>query len=169
MRRPLGLWLCAVLCAATAGCPGPEGKAVVSSRPPRPVAVVDVIYIDALPVAMNWDEKPGPDGLEAQVHFYRMDQPLPVTVSGTLELLLFEGKVSAAAAQANRPFHTWSFTTRELAGTLRKDLAGWGYAMRLAWGSPAPAAGMVTLIGRYQASGGEWVYSSPVAVATEAN
>lgn len=147
-------------------CGCPQGPEKVGSLPPRTVAEVDSILLQALPAAVNWDDRPGPDGLQVRVLFFRRGRALPVTVSGMLEFALYEGNV-ARDTPAAQPFHTWRFSDRQLTGYLTRAPAGWGYGMPLAWGSRAPGTGTVTLVGKYISPDGRALLSAPVAIAIE--
>jgi len=163
MRPAMFLLLGGVLCVC--GCR--QGPQKVGAVPPQAVADVDDVLVRILPAALNWDESPGPDGLQVSVLFFRRGGALPVTVSGTLEFLLYEGNVARRAVAVADPFYTWRFSAREMKGYLVRGTVGWGYAMRLAWGGKAPAAGTITLVARYSPPEGRALYSAPVAVALE--
>ena len=164
MRQPLLLCVCVALCAAC-GCGPPGGGRGVGSSPPRPVETVDVVDLRAAPVALNWDDQPGPDGVEAYVYLYQQAHPLPVTVDGTLEFLLFEGKVSQGSVRTMNPFCVWPFAGQQLNRHLVRGVAGWMYVVRLPWGTNVPKTEMVTLAVRYHLPKGEPRYSSPVPIA----
>lgn len=165
MRRRLAAgWLAAALLAG--GCAEP-GEVSVSRRPPGPVRQVDKVVLRlSPPTPVNWDESPGSDGLQAQVHFFQLDEPLPVTVAGTLEFALYEGRPAGESLQQVRPFRTWAFDADQLNAHLGRSIFGWGYAMRLGWGRRPPASRTITLIARYRPTDGEPTASAPIQVAT---
>lgn len=136
----------------------------MSGRPPRPVRQIDRIDLYSLPAAVNMDDIPGPDGLKVRVFLFQLAEPAPVTVTGTLEFLLYDGKVPPARLAEARPIHLWSFQQGELARYLTRSMIGWGYSMPLAWGPDAPTAPIVTLAARYMPPAGKPLYSAPIFI-----
>ena len=157
------------LTLAAAGCMVPTDKKdvkVVGETPPSPVDHADVIFVRTAQGVLRLDDRPGPDGIAVQVHFYLHDpsKPLPVTVSGKLELLLFEGRVSGVDLRTIKPFYTWVFSGPRLMDLAVKAREGWGYSFRLRWGPRPPSGKIVTLVARYEAPDGRAVYSKPMFV-----
>ncbi len=149
--------------ASLAGC-STDGHQKVSSTPPPPVDEIDRIYLQVSPNAVNWDGKPGPDGLEAWVHLFRLSQPLPVTVRGTLRFTIYEGVISENDLASARPFHSWLFDGEKLKLHQVRLMAGWGYAMRLGWGRNKPTTSSVTLTAQYLPLQGNPVHANPIAI-----
>jgi len=159
---PIALMAAAVL---VGGCPQ-NGNVAVSRTPPPPVSQVDKVspeVVHSMPV--NWDDRPGPDGLQVRVHFFRLDRDLPVTVSGTVEFVLYEGRLSTGDVRSARPFRSWAFPQEALPRQISRSRYGWCYAMQLGWGMHVPRSGVVTLIARYLPPDGPAVLSSPMLVA----
>ena len=153
-----------LLASAVAGCQAP-GRLTVHNWPPRPVDRVDEIVLRLTPPApVNWDEKPGADGLQVQINFFQIDQPLSVTVKGSLDLALYEGRVLPEDIAAAKPIHTWPFSGVQLAGLAGKSAVGWGYAIRLPWGDSPPAGATATLIARYRSADGNVKAAQPLYV-----
>jgi len=164
MTRP-GLLLVAVAALhLAAGC-RTSGLVTVQKYAPRPVDDVDVIGLrvtQGKPV--NWDEKPGADGLQVQVNFFRRGEDLSVTVRGTLELSLYEGRLKPGQIAAARPLRSWRFEGVELPTYCRKTPFGWGYAMRLPWGATPPSGANVTVGSRYVSPDGRVVTRRPIII-----
>jgi hypothetical protein len=162
-------WIAAGLfvAATTAGgCQG-FGEVRVPARPPSPVDRVDEIILQLTPpTAMNWDDVPGPDGLRAQVHFFRVDEDLAVTIKGTLELALYEGRLGQDPA-VGQPFRVWKYQGDDLRSHLERSPVGWGYGMQLGWGRDCPKSGSITLLARYHSPQGQVKASRPLLVALE--
>lgn len=156
---------CILLAAAVlAGCVEP-GRQQVGRTPPRPVKHVDVINLAlSPPTVLNWDNRPGADGMEVVVHLYQLARPLPVMASGRLEFLLYEGNVPKGALLGTKPFHTWGFEGDQLEAHRGRDVIGWGYGMRLAWGSRVPTGSTITLAARYLPPEEKPLYSAPVTI-----
>ncbi len=164
MRYRLATVILAGLRAAAAGCHN-TGRVKVHDWPPRLVDRFDAVVLRLTPPApVNWDDKPGADGLQVQINFFQIDKPLSVTVKGSLELELYQGRVQAAQLASAKPIRTWPFSGVELAGFAGKSAFGWGYAMRLAWGARPPAGSTATLIVRYRSLDGNVKTSSPLYV-----
>jgi hypothetical protein len=161
MRPAVGLLLAA---AAMAGC----GAAGRDRAAPKPSGGIQVVNLQAMPTAVNWDDAPGPDGLRVRVYLFEVDRSEPVQAKGALEFLLYEGTVRAGDLGAARVVRTWRFDRGELPAYAARSLAGWGYVFALGWGREVPAAGTITLVARYVPAGGEAVASSPVAIAVKA-
>ncbi len=121
----------------------------VSERPPMPVGQVDRLVLPTSPQPVNWNQQPGADGLVVQVFFFRDPAPLPVTVKGSVEFLLYEGEPPAEGPHRTAPLHTWRFSGDELPSYLVRAAWGWGYAMRLGWGQKMPETTSATLRARY--------------------
>jgi len=162
MSKALGTVL---LLAAACGCAQDATK--VGSTPPAPVAEVDSVSLWVRPGALNWDDRPGPDGVQTQVYFFRTDpgHTLPLTVSGTVEFSLYEGNVRGTDLAKARPWRTWKFTARELSGFLSRGWAGWCYSITLPWGAKAPESETVTLVAKYISPDGRELYAAPASIA----
>ncbi|MCK4626372.1 MAG: hypothetical protein KAV00_13725 [Phycisphaerae bacterium] len=152
-----------IVFASLAGC-NTNGPKKVSATPPPPVDEIDRIYLQVSPNAVNWDGKPGPDGLEACVHMFRLSQPLPVTVRGTLKFTIFEGVISESNLLSARPFHSWLFDGETLKLHQVRLMMGWGYAMRLGWERNKPTTSSVTLAVEYLPQKGDSVHANPIAI-----
>jgi len=150
---------------ALAGC-GPARKGV-SPTPPKPVDHADAIDLWAVPpAAINWDDIPGPDGVQVNVFLYLADRAEPVLVKGTLEFTMYEGRRPREGLEAAPPFRTWEFTQQELATSEMRGPAGWGYMMRLGWGKDVPRSAVVTLNVRYLPPKGPPVLSrAPIVIS----
>ncbi len=156
------LTVAAISTAMLGGCTG--GTQKVSSTPPPPVDEVDRIIPLISPSPVNWDGRPGADGLEVCVHFFRYSQGLPVTVRGSLEFVLYEGVIGVKDLPSAKPFRSWRFSSEELKAHRIRRMMGWGYAMRLPWGNAPPTASAVTLLVRYTPLKGRPVSSDPTAI-----
>ena len=169
MTRVYGCMVLGVACLA-AGCGGPAPGAKelksVSTRPPLPVDRADgVDFWVAPPAVINWDEKPGPDGVQAWVWMIRVDRPEPVLVKGTLEFMMYSGRVQRGEAPPSEPLKVWNFTPDELAACRVRSIRGWGYAAQLGWGKDTPTVPVITLQARYQPPSGPTVYSAAISIA----
>lgn len=156
-RLLTGLSLAALV--AVAGCP-PMG-------PPAPMGVshVDKIMLMSSPAPINWDSRPGPDGLQARVILFQIDQDLPVLLAaGTLEFLLFSDRVSDEDILTGKPVLKWAFPADRLAEHRTHGRIGWEYKFRLPWAGKPPKCLTATLIARYASPDGEPIYSKPIVI-----
>ena len=165
MRR-WGVLLLVVVAAA--GCTQSGGRQVRSPSltPPNPVDMADRVELWLVPAAaVNWDDDPAPDGVRAQVFLYQAQQPETVLVKGTLELLMYEGRVSRMGLADATPQRVWTFTPQELAACVVRGMVGWGYAVQLEWGRQAPTSAAVTFAVRYAPPTGPRIFSAPAVIA----
>ena len=172
MTRVCGLVALWVVCLA-AGCGGPASGAKelksVSPTPPWPVDAVDrVDFWAAPPAAINWDQVPGPDGINARVFLFKADRPDTVLAKGTLEFMMYAGRVRRGTAAPAEPLRVWTFAGDELPAHRVRSLVGWGYATQLGWGEDVPTAAVITLSARYQPVNGPVVYSAPISISMPA-
>jgi len=164
MRRVVLYSLTLLLVAAVlAGC-GPARRGV-SATPPKPVDRVDAIDLWAVPpAAINWDDMPGPDGIQVNVFLYQADRAEPVLIKGTVEFIMYEGRRPREGLETTTPFRTWKYTEQELATREIRGPAGWGYAAQLGWGKDVPKSSVVTLAVRYLPPKGPPVTSAPIVM-----
>jgi len=156
-----------VLAAAIAlGCDGGRARGWAAESPPKPVAEVDAVELWAAPpAAINWDEVPGPDGVQVRLYLYRVEDPEPVLVEGSVEFRLYAGRVRPDAAPAPEPIKVWRMTPEDLAVRRIRSLVGWGYAARLGWGGEMPKTPAVTVQAIYHPPEGLPVASAPLSIA----
>ena len=152
MRRlGYGLILVAVLAG---GCEGPP----IAHR-------IDYIQVMTPLAASNLDGKPGPDGVQVRVFFYRSGQKVEtVAGTGTLEILMFDGNLTRAdltGATSAAPLGVWSYTPQELQLFQARWKGLWCYQLILPWGKERPRSGGVTLMGRYREKDGLELHSRP--------
>lgn len=158
-----------VLCGAWfAGCAAAARTGAVAAKPPAPVSRVDVVVAEAVPMAVSWDERPGPDGVRVRVTMFRTDLPQPVIGEGSLEFLLFAGQAGGIDPTSAEPFRSWRFSCQELRPSLARSIVGWGYSVSLGWGDRPPRTPTVSLFVRYIPLQGDPVWSKPVSIAVSA-
>jgi hypothetical protein len=151
--------------AALAGCQNGGMSSLFSGQPGGVTKIDRVQFILTPPAPVNWDSEPGLDGFLARVYCWRMDEKLAVPVDGTLEMVLYEGRLSAGELAGKEPFQTWTLKDSQLEACLGKSLFGWGYSLELGWGKHVPTAATVTLIARHRSARGVVTASEPMNVA----
>jgi len=131
---------------------------------PAPIAHADRIGLFVPESAIvNWDGKPGLDGVIAQVMLFRNEGGglKSVLVTGDVDIMIYEGAKPANLSDAIKPFLSWTFNARELSQRVVGQYGSlWGYALRLPWKLP-PRSEKVWLIARYRPPSGRAIYSSP--------
>lgn len=128
-------------------------------------ARIDAVDLFVLPVAVNWDNVPGPDGVAARIMLYRSSDAQPVAMTrGTLDFLLFEGRLGNTEIMAGKPHVSWSYTPGEMVSAVERNIVGIGYTLRLGWGPLAPRTDAITLVARYMPERGSPVFSAPVTM-----
>ncbi len=167
MSRYILSGIAAVVALVAAGCGGVGGR----SGPPVVDYVDRVELILTSPVAMNWDQHPDPDGVSVRLYFYQVRgrDVRAVTGTGRLDVLLFDGELAPEAILTTRPLHSWVFPGEQLRRSLTADAYGlWSHGLTLPWGRSIPQAPEATVVARYKAPDGPYVYSSPATVLMRA-
>jgi hypothetical protein len=148
-----------VSAAVSNGCTPPTNKGV-----PAPVAHADRIGLFVPESAIvNWDGKPGFDGVIAQVMLFRDTGGglKSVLVNGEVDIMIYEGDKPDKLSDATKPFLSWTFSAKELSELVVGQYGAlWGYSLRLPWRIP-PRTEKVWLIARYRPPSGQAIYSSP--------
>jgi len=163
--KPLACSL-AVAALLLAGC-GPEtGRLRPGPNLPTAVDRIDAMELWAAPpAAVNWDDTPGPDGVQVRLYAFQVRRAEPVLVDGTVEFRMYAGRILAGSDTRPEPFKVWRYSSDDLAVRRFRDRIGWGYATRLGWGGPVPEAPVVTVQATYKPPDGPEVYSAPVSIA----
>lgn len=145
-------------CVSTKPKPAETPSPTVSSK-------VDEVNLVAMPVAVNLDAVPGPDGIVIKVFAVDERQAKPGAIeSGTLEVLMFDGSFDAARLAANQYRHLWSFTANQLKPYEFTSTIGTGYNLTLPWGNDRPREDRISVVVRYRSPQGKLIYSAPSAI-----
>lgn len=154
-----------VVAAAVAAVGGCEPPGMVSRMMPPPVADIDRLDLHVLSLsAVNWDDRPGADGVRLRLYCWQYRQSLPVMVKGTMEVMVFEGRLSSATVDKAKPFHSWKLTAEDLSTSAGRSMVGWCYVMQLAWDKNVPKTSNITLLARYISATGVQTFSAPVSI-----
>jgi hypothetical protein len=145
-----------LLAFALAGCAATSG-----GRGGR----VDEVHLFGLPVTVNMDGKPGPDGFAIRVFVTQRNQSKGSPLNnGDLEIMMFDGVLSAAEVLEQTPLQSWKFTSRQISPNREITSLGTGYRFALRWDT-APKRGYITVVARCIPPAGDPVYSSPSTIA----
>jgi len=124
------------------------------------------LHLLTMPVALNLDGAPGPDGVAVKLfaNVGNAAKPAPIR-SGEIEILLFDGLLTDKNLPALQPAHTWTFTAKELKEFETQAMVGTGYQLTLRWGSFKPKSDRVSIIARHPIGDGRYLYSTPGVIA----
>ena len=124
------------------------------------------IHLYGVPVTLNLDDKPGPDGFAVRVYASRADRARGLAVnSGAIEFLAYDG-IANDSFSGREPLKTWRFTTKELPAHEAQTSLGMGYRFVLRWDENKPARDHITVLARYVPKSGPPVYSAPSAISS---
>ena len=151
----LGAIIAALGLALATGC---ATKGRVSGTPQE-------IHLYGVPVTLNLDDKPGPDGFAVRVYASRAERARGIAVSsGAIEILAFDGVANDSFSE-REPLKIWRFTTKELPAHEAQTSLGMGYRFVLRWDQNKPARDHITVLARYVPKSGRPVYSAPSAIS----
>jgi hypothetical protein len=123
---------------------------------------IDEINLLAAPVALNFDQTPGPDGFIVKVYAASARQPKPVPIeSGKIEVMMFDGSPDLHGAGLGRPLRVWNFTAEDLKPFEIHTSIGIGYQLAPLWGDAKPTGNKVSVIVRYTSPKGATITSAP--------
>jgi hypothetical protein len=123
------------------------------------------LHVLSMPVALNFDKVPGADGFVVKVYGVSLKQPKTVPIrQGTLEVLMYDGALTGSLTDLT-PVHVWRFTASELKPFEITTSIGTGYNLALKWEQDHPKEKRVTVIARYQAEDGTFLYSARTSLA----
>jgi hypothetical protein len=132
-------------CACTSTAP----SAGTSSSPAKNrITQLNVITV---PVALDLDGKPGPDGVAVKLYANNPEHPKALRMrEGTLEFIMFDGTFHG---RTNPPPIVQSFTFAASEFRLHEfnSKLGWGYEFTLRWGTNLPTQRIMSIGARYTA------------------
>jgi len=172
---PPFIWIlvCALAVGAgfSAGCTtgtsrGDGGNVSSSNKKPKRTSGILELHLLTMPVALNLDGAPGPDGVAVKLfaNVGNAAKPAPIR-SGEIEVLLFDGLLSDKNVPSLQPAHSWTFTAKELKEFETQAMVGTGYQLTLRWGSFKPKNDRLTIIARHPIGDGRFLYSTPGVIA----
>ena len=126
---------------------------------------IEALHVFALPVALNLDSSPGPDGFGVTV-YASAETPakgLPIT-AGQLEILMFDGALSAKRTIKAAPRQSWAFTATDLKEHMVKTSLGTGYRFTPRWTNAPPQNSRITIVVQYAPVRGALLQSEPTTI-----
>lgn len=127
---------------------------------------IEAIHLFGLPVAVNMDGVPGPDGVAVRVYASsrKTATGLPIR-SGRMEILMFDGVLKEQTLPEPAPLRTWTYSADQLKKQKTQNALGTGYIFALQWGDSRPAQRYITIIVRYVLRGGMTIQSAPSTIS----
>ena len=127
---------------------------------------IDSLHLFSVPVALDLDGAPGPDGFGATIYASAAATAKGLLIAnGKMEMLMFDGTMAAEAGTNAAPKRVWTFTSAELKDHLVQTALGVGYRFTLSWSDTPPLQNRITIVARYVPSRGRPVQSSPATIA----
>jgi hypothetical protein len=129
---------------------------------------IDQLHLLVTSVALNLDEKPGPDGVGVRVYASRrgLSEAVPIT-AGTL-VLMYDGSLPLDQLPSLQPRRTWSYPADQLKPYTQKTSIGVSYRFAAIWGEEKPTGDRVTMVARYRGPDSRQTYSAPSSVPVSA-
>lgn len=151
--------------AASAPGGGPEIITPASTAADDPAPQIDAIQLMSMHSAINLDDRPGADGIQLSVFLFRQDQPLALRLErGTLELVLYDGRVAATQLASAQPARIWRYSAANLRSIENRSAIGVGYRTTLDWSDARPQSSVVTLAARILRPGKPALYAKPAHI-----
>ena len=166
--RTLGLSLMLAASLGSGCSTGSSGGSVAGStqkRSHRSSGIVE-LHLLTMPVALNLDGVPGPDGVAVKLFANVGNATKPAAIrNGEIEIVLFDGLLDGNSNPLPKPAHIWTFTAKELKEFETQAMVGTGYQLTLRWGSFKPKSDRVSVIARHPIGEGRYLYSTPGVIA----
>jgi hypothetical protein len=170
MRPSLSVWLRVgqgslyALALLLSGCVS-DKKNVRPTAAPAVSGPIQEINLLAIPVALNFDQTPGPDGFVIKVFASNRKRPKPMPIeNGVIEVMMFDGAPGSIEDTAE-PRRVWTYNAAELRVFEVKASIGISYQLMPAWGDAKPAGNKITVVVRYTTPGGGIVNSAPSVIS----
>jgi hypothetical protein len=136
------------------------------SSPSGGGAPIQEINLLAVPVALNLDEKPGPDGFAIKIYAGNRNRPKPFPIEdGKIDILMFDGIPGVTENASPKPRRVWTYTAEELKPFEIQTSIGIGYQVAERWGDAKPVNGQIAVVVRYSPPQGRPITSAPSVIA----
>lgn len=130
---------------------------------------VSELHLFGVPVALDLDGRPGPDGLGVRIYASAPGVARGIALrQGVLDVLMFEGALGAGELRVTPPRRVWSFEPASLKPFAAETSLGIGYQLALRWDQAGPRTATVTVIARYRAPDGVELWSTANTVSVTA-
>lgn len=127
---------------------------------------IDSLHVFSVPVALDLDGSPGPDGFGVTLYASKAAaaRGVPIT-TGKIEILMFDGAPQEDTKTNAAPRRVWTFSSPVLKSQMIKTSLGTGYRFAPRWEDTPPLQSRITIVARYVPSEGTVVQSSPTTIA----
>jgi hypothetical protein len=173
MRRPRPSDCCFAVCGAAlalgllVGCVSEKAPVKRSAKSERTGGPIEEITLLAIPVALNMDAQPGPDGFVIKIYAGGPKHPKSVPIEGgQLEVRMFDGIPGLTEPAAAKPRRTWTFTAQDLKSYEIRTSIGTGYQLALHWEDAKPKREKISVVVGYLPTKGPALFSAPSIIAT---
>jgi len=127
---------------------------------------IDALHVFSLPVALDLDGRPGPDGFGLTVYASNAGGAKGIPIKdGRVEILMFDGALAADAITNAQPRRVWTFTPTELKKQAIHTSLGTGYRFTLPWLDRPPTQSRITILARIASARRPPVQSAATIVA----
>lgn len=156
-RGRVSRWVCQLLVMLVAGCASTERGGNGTG--------VQSLHLFCVPMAVNLDGQPGPDGFSVRVFAKGPKSSKSVLVSkGAIELEMYDGPLTEGQQSRSVPLRTWRFEGHELKSRSGQSAIGPGYRFTLRWEEARPTKSRISIVVRYVPVSGPPVVSAPSSV-----
>jgi hypothetical protein len=161
------LWSALALGLA-AGCVSEkQQKKIHPKSEPGGSTAIQEINLLAIPVALNFDDKPGPDGFVIKIYAGNRNRAKPFPIeSGKIEVLMYDGIPGVTENASLKPRRVWTYTAEELRQSQIQSSIGTGYQLAPLWGDAKPIQDKIAVVVRYTPVNGPPLSSAPSIIAT---
>ena len=162
-----------LLFSVGSGCvsdPKPKPRPHPSTNAAPAKSGIQEINLLAIPVALNFDEKPGLDGFIIKVYAGNRRQPKPLPIeNGQIEILMYDGIPGVTEGASLQPRKQWTYTADELRHYEIRSSIGMGYQFSPMWGDAQPVNNKIAVVVRYTSANGSVITSAPSFIAVTLN
>jgi hypothetical protein len=154
--EPLPAWTVLLALVLAAGCASGPGR----------VGRIDSLHVFSVPVALDLDGLPGPDGFGVTLYASKAAaaRGVPIT-AGKIEIMMFDGAPQEDKKTNATPRRVWSYSSGELKNQVIRTSLGTGYRFAPRWGEVPPLQSRITIVARYLPPDGPAVQSAPTTIA----
>lgn len=133
-------------------------------------SLIESVHLLCVPVAVNLDRVPGPDGVSVTVFAKGTKRAKGVRLpEGVLELEMYDGLPADGSFGDAVPLRIWRFGSSELERHSGSSAFGAGYRFTLRWDEARPSRKHLTMLARFIPKHGVALKSAPGAVAMSDN
>lgn len=134
----------------------------------RGSGAVSEVHLFGVPVALNLDGRPGPDGIGVRIYASGSTVARGLEIrQGVLEVLMFDGAVDGGSVRGATPRKVWALDAKDLKPLAAETSLGVGYQLALRWEGSRPRSSVVTVAARYRGPDGreQWSAANTISVA----